>query len=96
MPSASSAFCSASPSGCGSRDSTWSAPSTSATEPPMRATACAISTPTGPPPSTSSRSGTSFRPVASRLVHTPSSSRSPSIGGITGSEPVAITMCSVV
>ena len=42
---------------------------------PCRASACAISTPTGPPPSTSSRRGTSFRPVASRLVHTPSSSR---------------------
>ena len=32
-------------------------------------------------------------PVASRFVQTPSSSRRPGIGGITGSEPVAITMC---
>ena len=30
-------------------------------------------------------------PVTSRLVHTPSSSRRPGMGGITGSEPVAIT-----
>ena len=48
----------------------------------MRCSACAISTPTGPPPSTSSRRGTSFSPVASRFVQTPSSSRSPGIGGI--------------
>ena len=72
------------------------APSTSATEAPNRASACAISTPTGPPPSTSSRRGTSVTAVASRFVHTPSSSRSPGIGGITGSEPVASTMCSAV
>ena len=58
----------------------------------MRATACAISTPTGPPPSTSIRFGTSFSPVTSRFVHRPSSSFSPSIGGNTGSEPVEITM----
>ena len=58
------------------------------------ATACAISTPTGPPPSTSSRRGTAFRPVASRLVQSPSSSRRPGIGGMNGSAPVATTTCS--
>ena len=57
----------------------------------MRRTACAISTPTGPPPSTSRRRGTSVRPVASRFVQMPSSSRRPGTGGITASEPVAIT-----
>ena len=65
---------------------------------PIRRSACAISTPTGPPPSTSSLSGSSpgLKPVTSRFVQTPSSSRSPSIGGITGSEPVAITMSAAV
>ena len=66
-------------------------PSTSATEAPMRWIACAISTPTGPPPSTTSRRGTSVSPVASRFVQTPSSSLRPGMGGITGSDPVAIT-----
>ena len=55
-------------------------PSTSATEAPMRRTACAISTPTGPPPSTSSRRGTSVSAVTSRFVQTPSSSRKPGDG----------------
>ncbi len=64
-------------------------PSTSATSPPRRRTACAISTPTGPPPRTSSRRGTAFMPVASRLVQIPSSSRSPGIGGMNGSAPLA-------
>jgi len=40
--------------------------------------------------------GTSVIPVASRFVQTPSRSRRPSIGGMNGSEPVAITMCSAV
>ena len=34
--------------------------------------------------------------VTSRLVHTPSSSRRPGTGGMTGSEPVATTMCRAV
>jgi hypothetical protein len=34
--------------------------------------------------------------VASRLVHTPSSSCRPGTGGMTGSEPVAITTWSAV
>ena len=59
------------PSGAGSRGSTWSAPSTSATSPPRRRTACAISTPTGPPPRISSRCGTAFIAVTSRFVQTP-------------------------
>ena len=39
-------------------------------------------------------SGTSFIPVTSRLVQTPSKPFKPSIGGIAADEPVAITMCS--
>ena len=52
--------------------------------------ACAISTPTTPPPRIASRAGTSFAVVASRFVHG-SASRSPSIGGISGELPVATT-----
>ena len=66
-------------------------PSTRATEAPRPRTACAISTPTGPPPSTSSRRGTSLSAVTSRFVQTPSSSSRPGTGGNTGSDPVAIT-----
>jgi hypothetical protein len=70
-------------------------PSTSATDvEPSRMHAWAISVPTGPPPRTSRRLGTSVIAVTSRFVQMPSSSRRPSIGGITGSEPVATTMCS--
>ena len=68
----------------------------SATSPPRRRTACAISTPTGPPPSTSSRRGTAFMPVTSRLVQMPSSSRRPGTGGMIGSAPFARTTCSAV
>ena len=57
-------------------------------------TACAISTPTGPPPSTSMRSGTSRSPVTSRLVQIPIQLASPGIGGNVASDPVAMTMCS--
>ena len=96
MPSRRRTSPSASPSGAGSRASTCSAPSTSATSPPRRRTACAISTPTGPPPSTSSRRGTAFMPVTSRFVQTPSSSRRPGTGGTIGSAPVARTTCSAV
>jgi hypothetical protein len=62
----------------------------------MRASACPVSSPIGPPPRISSRSGTRSTPVASRFVHTPSSSRNPGTGGITGSEPVAITISRAV
>ena len=89
MPSRRSSSPSASPSGAGSRASTWLAPSTRVTSPPRRRTAWAISAPTGPPPRIRSRRGTSFMPVTSRLVHTPSSSRRPGTGGITGSAPLA-------
>ena len=34
--------------------------------------------------------------VASRLCQTPDSSRSPGIGGVTGSDPVATTTCVAV
>ena len=52
--------------------------------------------PTGPPPRTSSRRGTAFIAVASRLVQIPSSSRRPGTGGTTGSAPFARTTCSAV
>ena len=68
-----------------------SAPSTIATEAPIRTSAWPSSSPTGPPPSTSSRRGTSVSPVASRLVHTPSRPCRPGTGGTTASEPVAST-----
>ena len=68
-------------SGAGSRGSRCSERSMSTTSPPRRRTACAISTPTGPPPSTSRRRGTAFMPVASRFVQTPSSSRRPRTAG---------------
>ena len=87
---------SASPSGAGSRASTCPAASARATSPPRRRTAWAISAPTGPPPSISRRRGTAFMPVTSRLVQTPSSSRRPGTGGMTGSEPVATTTCLAV
>ena len=87
-PSRRRASPSASPSGAGSRASTCSALSASATSPPRRRTAWAISTPTGPPPSTSRRRGMAFMPVASRLVQTPSSSRRPGTGGMIGSAAV--------
>ena len=40
--------------------------------------------------------GTSVSPVTSRSVHSPGSSRRPGTGGMTGSDPVATTMCSAV
>ena len=94
MPSRSSTSPSASPSGAGSRASTCAEPSTSTTSPPSRRTACAISVPTGPPPSTSIRRGTAFIPVASRFVQMPSTSRR--IGGMNGSAPFASTTLSAV
>jgi hypothetical protein len=42
------------------------------------------------------RRGTAFMLVASRVLQTPSSSRSPGMGGTNGSEPVATTTCSAV
>ena len=65
------------------------APSISVTWQPSVWNACAISTPTTPPPRTTSRSGISLAIVASRFVHAPSIASSPAIGGIAGSEPVA-------
>ena len=51
--------------------------------------ACAISTPTTPPPMITSRSGIVLVVVASRLVHASSIASRPSIGGIDGVDPVA-------
>ena len=96
MPSRRRTSPSASPSGAGSRGSTRSAPSTSATSPPRRRTAWAISTPTGPPPRISRRRGTAVIAVTSRFVHTPSSPSRPGTGGTIGSEPVATTTCRAV
>ena len=64
--------------------------SISVTSDPSELYACAISTPTTPPPRIASRPGTSFAVVASRLVHG-FASRKPSIGGISGELPVATT-----
>ena len=64
--------------------------SISVTSEPSELYACAISTPTTPPPRIASRSGISFAVVASRLVHG-FASRRPSIGGISGALPVATT-----
>ena len=52
--------------------------------------ACAISTPTGPPPSTSRLCGTSLAAVALRLSHGSASWR-PSMGGMAAVLPVART-----
>ena len=70
--------------------------STSATSPPRRRTAWAISTPTGPPPRISRRRGTAVIAVTSRFVHTPSRPRRPGTGGVIGSAPVATTTCRAV
>jgi hypothetical protein len=66
------------------------------TEPPSRTTTWAISTPTGPAPSTIRWRGTSVMPVTSRLVHSPGSPARPGTGGMTASAPVASTMFSAV
>ena len=52
--------------------------------------ACAISTPTTPPPRMARRAGTCFAVVASRLVHG-RASRRPSIGGTAAPVPAATT-----
>ena len=70
--------------------------STSTDSPPKRRTTWAISTPTGPPPRITSRRGTAVIDVASRLVHTPSNSPSPGIGGTNASAPLASTTWSAV
>ena len=73
-----------------SRASRRSAASISVTCEPSVRQACAISTPTTPPPRIVRRPGGSFAVVASRLVQG-FASLSPSIGGIAGPLPVAIT-----
>ena len=95
IPSSRSAVATASPTDEASRGSSPGAPSHSVTSLPKRRKACDSSTPTGPPPSTTRLAGSSLNSVASRFVHTPSRSRRPSIGGITGDDPVAITIRSV-
>src|SRR5215472_11948909 len=91
MPSASNAARSSSPANGSSRASSRSAPSSTTTcSLPSRLNACAISTPTAPPPSTSSRGGTSLALVAERLSHGRASA-SPGMGGIIAVLPVAST-----
>ena len=68
----------------------------SVTSAPSPRQAVAISQPTTPPPTISSRPGTSFALVASRGVHG-SISRRPGIGGTAASEPVqTATACRAV
>ncbi len=95
IPSALRASDSASPRAGASLGSRRSSPSAIATEAPSRERAWPSSTPTGPPPRTTRRCGISVSEVASRLVQTSSSSSSPSIGGIMGSDPVAMISRSV-
>ena len=71
-----------------SPSSPWRA--STVTSVPNPAKAVAISAATTPPPMTTSRAGGSFTLVASRLVHGRASAR-PTIGGMTGSEPVETT-----
>ena len=73
-----------------SRAISRSAASISVTCDPSELHACAISTPTTPPPSTASRAGTNFAVVAWRLFHG-SASRRPSIGGTAAPLPVQTT-----
>ena len=92
MHSASNAARSSSPANGSSRAISRSAPSSTTTfSLPRRLNACAISTPAAPPPSTSSRRGTSLALVTARLSNGPASRR-PGTGGITGMLPVASTI----
>src|SRR5262249_6342298 len=77
-----------SPANGSSRASSRSAPSSTTTfSLPRRLQACAISAPMAPPPSTSSRRGTSLALVIARLSHGPAS-RKPGTGGLTPTPPV--------
>ena len=89
-PSSSSPSTTSGPTNSSNLGSGRSPDTTSFTFEPSRAHACAISTPTTPPPSTTSDSGTSRADVASREVHTGVSAR-PSSGGIFGTLPVHTT-----
>ncbi len=95
-PSARSPSATSAPAKSGSLASGRSSATISVTAAPRRAHACAISTPTTPPPSTASRPGTSCAEVASREVQT-GVSASPGMGGLTGSLPVhSTTACRAV
>ena len=86
-PASRSASATASPAAGSSSGSSRSAISISVTCEPSACHAVAISQPTTPPPTMSSRPGTSLALVASRGVHG-SISRRPSIGGTAATEPV--------
>ena len=90
MPASAKAAHTSSPAKGSSRASTRGPASMTVTREPKDAKASAISTPTVPPPRTTRLGGTSSAVTASRLVHG-RASRSPGIGGTTGSVPVAMT-----
>ena len=91
MPSASKAAATSWPANGSSRASRRPPRTTTVTSSlPRRRNAWASSQPTGPPPSTTSRPGTSLAPVAPRLSQGRASAR-PGTGGIAGALPVAST-----
>ena len=90
MPSSSSsAACSTAAASASERGEIRSAPWTIVTREPKRAKICANSRPTGPPPTTSSDSGSSVSSSA-ETWSIQSISSMPSIGGTAVREPVAI------
>ena len=89
-PRSTSDSCTSFAANSSSRPSSRGAASTIVTFEPSVNHAWPSSTPTTPPPSTISRSGTSSEVVASRFVHACASAR-PGIGGTAASLPVAIT-----
>ncbi len=91
MPSASKAALTSSPANGSSRASRRPPRTTTVTSwLPRRRNAWASSQPTGPPPSTTRRPGTSVAAVAPRLSQGRASAR-PGTGGIWGELPVAST-----
>ena len=89
-PRSTSASCTSFAANSSSRPSSRGTASTIVTFEPSVRHAWPSSTPTTPPPSTISRSGTSFEVVASRFVQA-CASASPGIGGTAASLPVATT-----
>jgi hypothetical protein len=89
-PARRSATAMLSPTKSGSPGSSRGSDSTSVTCEPNAAKACVSSHPADPPPSTMSRRGRSGEHRPSAVVQAGMSDR-PSMGGATGSQPVAIT-----
>src|SRR4051812_32833464 len=88
-PSSASASVTCAHANSSSRESRRRSPSISVTRLPSVWNACAISTPTTPPPMITSRPGIAFAVVASRFVHAPSMASRPSMGGMAGGAPPA-------